>query len=104
MEPTYFLPYQRAVVPPSRVLIVGAGTGTDVAIALSEGATQVDAVEIDPELYQLGRRLHPEDPYDDPRVRVHIDDGRAFLSRTDERDKVLVRLAVVRLQRLRPVG
>jgi SAM-dependent methyltransferase len=84
-EPTYFLPYERAVEPPGRVLIIGAGTGTDVAIALSEGATHVDAVEIDPELYELGRRSHPERPYDDPRVRVIIDDGRAFLSRTDDR-------------------
>ena len=85
MEPTYFLPYERAVEPPGRVLIIGAGTGTDVAIALSEGATHVDAVEIDPELYELGRRMHPERPYDDPRVRIIVDDGRAFLSRTDGR-------------------
>ena len=70
-EPTYFLPYERAVEPPERVLVIGAGTGADVAIALAEGAGQVDAVEIDPELYELGRRLNPERPYQDPRVRVH---------------------------------
>jgi hypothetical protein len=46
-EPTYFLPYERAVEPPERVLVIGAGTGTDVAIALTEGARRVDAVEID---------------------------------------------------------
>ena len=84
-EPTYFLPYVRAVRPPKRVLIIGAGTGTDVAIALSQGAVHVDAVEIDPELYELGRRMHPERPYDDPRVRMIIDDGRAFIERTDAR-------------------
>jgi SAM-dependent methyltransferase len=84
-EPTYFLPYERAVAPPERVLVIGAGTGADVAIALAEGARQVDAVEIDPELYELGRRLNPERPYEDPRVRVIIDDGRAFLERSDDR-------------------
>jgi SAM-dependent methyltransferase len=84
-EPTYFLPYERAVEPPERVLVIGAGTGADVAIALAEGARQVDAVEIDPELYELGRRLNPERPYEDPRVRVIIDDGRAFLERSDDR-------------------
>jgi SAM-dependent methyltransferase len=46
---------------------------------------RVDAVEIDPELYELGRRLNPERPYEDPRVRVIIDDGRAFLERSDDR-------------------
>ena len=53
-----------------------------MALALSEGATHVDAVEIDPVLQRLGRDLHPEHPYQDPRVSVHIDDGRAFLERT----------------------
>jgi spermidine synthase len=84
-EPTYFVPYERAVEPPERVLVIGAGTGADVAIALAEGAGQVDAVEIDPELYELGRRMNPERPYEDPRVRVIIDDGRAFLERSDDR-------------------
>lgn len=84
-DPTYFLPYERAVIPPERVLVIGAGTGADVAIALAEGAGHVDAVEIDPELYELGRRVNPEQPYEDPRVRVIIDDGRAFLERSDDR-------------------
>lgn len=82
-EPIYFLPYERTTTIPQDVLIVGAGTGTDVAIALSEGAGHVDAVEIDPRLQQIGAQLHPEKPYQDPRVTVHIDDGRAFLERTD---------------------
>jgi SAM-dependent methyltransferase len=84
VDPTYFRPYERAVEPPERVLVIGAGTGSDVAIALAEGAGHVDAVEIDPELYELGRRVNPERPYEDPRVRVIIDDGRAFLERSDD--------------------
>src|SRR5205807_5142268 len=50
--------------------------------ALLHGAKHIDAVEIDPQLYQLGKRLNPDHPYRDPRVTVHINDGRAFLEQT----------------------
>lgn len=81
-----FEPYLRAPGNPlTDVLIIGAGSGNDVAIALSEGAAHVDAVEIDPLLYRLGRDLHPDHPYQDPRVSAHIEDGRAFLHDTDQR-------------------
>ncbi|MEZ7124117.1 spermidine synthase [Nonomuraea sp. AD125B] len=80
-EAQYGLPYERASKPPQDVLIVGAGSGTDVAIALSKGARRVDAVEIDPKLRELGGSVHPDHPYDDPRVTTHITDGRAFLER-----------------------
>ena len=84
-EPLYGRPYERAVNNPlNNVLIVGAGTGTDVALALSMGAKHVDAVEIDPRIQQIGSQVNPNRPYDDPRVSVHIDDGRAFLSRSDD--------------------
>lgn len=63
------------------VLIVGAGSGNDVATALRAGAKHVDAVDIDSAIVQMGREHHPEHPYDDPRVRVIIDDARhAFRS------------------------
>ncbi len=85
-EPLYYVPYERlGGRPPGDVLIVGAGTGTDVAIALAEGARHVDAVEIDPHLYELGKRLQPDHAYQSPRVTVHITDGRAFLERTHAR-------------------
>jgi Spermine/spermidine synthase domain len=85
-EPTYFLPYQRIQRNPLRnVLIVGAGNGGDVAIALAAGAKHVDAVEIDPRIYRIGRQLNPNHPYQDPRVTARIDDGRAFLERTRSR-------------------
>jgi len=85
-EPQYALPYERAAVQrPADVLIVGAGSGTDVAIALRNGAQHVDAVEIDPRLLEIGREQHPDRPYADSRVATHIDDGRAFLSGTDKR-------------------
>ena len=73
-----------------RVLVIGAGSGTDVALALARGAKHVDAVEIDPELAQIGRDFHPEGVYRDPRVTVIVNDGRAFLNASrDKYDLIL---------------
>ena len=80
-RPTYELPYQ--LVPnPQRVLVIGAGTGNDVAAALRHGAAHVDAVEIDPRILWLGRKFHPEHPYDSPRVTAYNDDARSFLRKS----------------------
>lgn len=85
-EPIYLIPYARAQNNPlDDVLVVGAGNGTDVAIALKQGAKRVDAVEIDPRLYEIGRRSHPDRPYSNQGVTVHINDGRAFLEQTSQR-------------------
>ncbi|MFH0519987.1 spermidine synthase [Streptomyces sp. M41] len=76
--------------PHKRVLVIGAGNGNDVAVALAQGAERVDAVEIDPRLQEIGAELHPARPYDDPRVHVYIDDGRAFLERTDAKYDLII--------------
>jgi SAM-dependent methyltransferase len=92
-EPQYGMPYERAKATPDNVLIIGAGSGTDVAIALSKGAKHVDAVEIDPRIRDIGRERNPDHSYQDPRVSSYIDDGRAFLSRTDKKyDLILLAL------------
>lgn len=76
----YDLPY-RLGSEKEGVLIVGAGMGNDAAAALRGGAQQVVAVEIDPVILELGRELHPEHPYDDPRVTLVVDDARSFFKR-----------------------
>ena len=43
------------------------------------------AGEIDPAILALGKREHPERPYDSPRVSIHLTDARNFLKRTQER-------------------
>ncbi len=76
--------------PFADVLVIGAGSGNDVSRALEWGARHVDAVEIDPVILRIGREHHPDAPYADPRVTVHVDDGRDFLRSTDRRYDLVV--------------
>ena len=77
--------------PPYRnVLILGSGSGNDVATALLGGAEHVDAVEIDPVIAELGREYAPHGAYLDERVSLHIDDGRAFLTRADQQYDLII--------------
>jgi Spermine/spermidine synthase domain len=71
-------------------LILGAGTGSDTAIALAHGVDSITAVEIDPTIYQLGVRLHPDQPYSNPRVHVVINDGRSFLQNTTDHYDLII--------------
>ena len=83
--PAYLMPHvmnrDAGGKPFGDVLIIGAGSGNDVAAALRAGARHVDAVEIDPRILEIGREAHPDRPYADPRVSSHIDDGRSFVRR-----------------------
>jgi len=73
------------------VLIIGAGSGTDVAAALHAGAERVDAVEIDPAIAEFGYRARAGlEPYHDPRVFLHVDDGRHYLFNTDRRYDMII--------------
>jgi len=83
--PLYGLPYRYTRATPSDVLIVGAGTGDDVAIALRLGAQHVDAVEIDPRIHDIGVHRNPDHAFQDARVTSYVNDGRAFLEQTTRR-------------------
>ena len=82
--PFYNYPYSAFKAKPDykNVLVVGAGGGNDVSFALANSVEHVDAVEIDPQIARLGQKYHPEKPYNDPRVSLHIDDARSFLEKT----------------------
>ncbi|MFH1811440.1 MAG: methyltransferase domain-containing protein [Pseudomonadota bacterium] len=83
-QPELFPHYRQAfaeVAPGGRILIVGAGTGNDVAAALRAGAARVDAVDIDPAIVRMGQQYHPEQPYADARVHVIVDDARAVFQK-----------------------
>jgi spermidine synthase len=79
----YNLPY-RFFRNPGSVLVLGAGTGNDVAAALRSGAQRVVAVEIDPLIERLGSQLHFEKPYSSPRVQVVVNDARSYVENSRE--------------------
>lgn len=87
---SYDLPYRLRGRAPRRVLILGAGTGNDVAAALRAGASEVVAVELDPEIARLGRDYHPERPYADPRVTLVTGDARRAVRRDRTRYDMIV--------------
>jgi spermidine synthase len=92
--PAYALPHlfnrDAGQKPFAQVLVIGAGSGNDVSRALQWGAERVDAVEIDPAIYRLGQSDHPDRPYDDGRVVVHLDDGRNYLRSTTKQYDLIV--------------
>ncbi|MBV9543143.1 MAG: hypothetical protein JOY61_02055 [Chloroflexi bacterium] len=94
-EPFYRSPYELFGSGQfQHVLIIGAGSGSDTAIGLKYGDVKhIDAVEIDPVIARLGAQFHPEQPFSDPRVTVHIDDGRSFIRKsTDKYDLIIFAL------------
>ncbi len=81
----YDLPF-RVPAGKGRALVVGAGTGNDVAAALRNGFGQVVSVDIDPTIVSIGQGFHPEHPYNDPRAVRVVNDARAYLEQNpDER-------------------
>ena len=90
--PTYELPYQ-LLRNPEDVLIVGAGTGNDVAAAIRHGVKHIDAVEVDPVILQIGKKYHPERPYASPTVTTHVNDARAFFKEANQHSYDLVEFA-----------
>lgn len=92
-EQIYSLPY---FLNPNikDVLILGAGTGNDAAIALKMGAENIDAVEIDPMIAKLGKKLHPQGPYQNPRVNMYIT-GFTFFSKNANKKYDLITLGTL---------
>jgi len=81
---TAALPYRLLDSP--RVLVLGAGAGTDVLLALRNGTSHVDAVELNPQMTELVRETYADFSghlYEDPRVSVHTREARGFVMQTD---------------------
>ena len=90
-HPSYFYPYRHVTrADLGNVLIIGAGTGNDVSVALAEGARHVDAVEIDPLLLLQVGQANPNQPYRDGRVSMHVGDGRAYLEDTNQKYNLIL--------------
>lgn len=77
-----------AVLPRvERALLISFGCGTTArALCDLPELARLDVVDVSRDVLELSRIPHPvSDPLDDPRVRVHVEDGRFFLQTTDER-------------------
>jgi hypothetical protein len=74
-------------------LVIGPGGGRDLLSALVFGASRVDGVEINPIIARdvmLERfRAFSGGVYADPRVSIHVDDGRNFVRRSADKYDVI---------------
>ena len=77
------VPYLRVPRKPATRLVIGAGDGVDVALALRRGATQRRCGRHRPPAPQTRARPQPRQALPGPAGERHVDDGRAWLQRTD---------------------
>lgn len=93
----YNSPYGEILAPfrdaPPRyrsALVIGCGAGNETAYALRHGVDEIDAVDINPWVIEIGRQFHPERPFASPRVTTHVADGRAFIRHTKKKYDLIV--------------
>ncbi len=74
--------------PIGRALVVCYGVGVTVgAVTHIPSVSTIDVAEISRDVVAMSDAIYPPDarPLDDPRVRLHVEDGRFFLETTSER-------------------
>ena len=82
---TAALPY--AVLDEPDVLVLGAGAGSDLLLALYHDARRIDAVELNPQMSGLVKDTYADFAgrlYDDPRVTLHTSEARGFVAQSDK--------------------
>jgi hypothetical protein len=76
-----------------KVLIIGPGGGRDVLHALAAGAGSVTGVEVNPIIADTIMKGAYRDAsgglYNDPRVKIVVDDGRSYVRRSEEQYDLL---------------
>tara|TARA_Y100001958_G_scaffold122769_1_gene90052 strand:+ start:1011 stop:3371 length:2361 start_codon:yes stop_codon:yes gene_type:complete len=87
---SYFVPFKVAKKKPDNILVVGSGTGNDVAYALLEKTKSIDAVEIDPLIIKLGEKYHPQKPYNAKNVNVIQNDARNYIQHTNKKYDLII--------------
>jgi len=75
---------------PKTVLVVGTGTGNDIAGVLRNTKANIVAVEIDPVIIDFGKRYHPEHPYDSDRVTTVTTDARAYFQESKQKFDLVI--------------
>lgn len=93
LEPLSYLDYTTSALPyhliaDPKTLILGAGGGEQVLLALYHEAPEIDAVELNPQVVDLVAEDYAEFAgglYDLSNVDVQIGEARSYVARTDER-------------------
>ncbi len=78
---------------PQKVLIIGGGDGLILREVEKHPVKSIELVEIDREVIDLVKKYIPEcsqNAWDDPRLKVHIDDGAEFARRTKNKYDVII--------------
>lgn len=80
-----FLPF--ALGDNTDTLIIGSGGGKDILYAIFGNSKSIDAVEINPSTIDAISKFRSfnGDIYNYPGVKLHIDDGRNFIEKTDKK-------------------
>jgi len=76
----------------ARVAIVGYGSGVTVGSALTHPLRTADVIEIEPAVLSADQWFRPynHDPTKDPRLTVHVDDGRMFIAHATKPYDVII--------------
>jgi predicted membrane-bound spermidine synthase len=85
-----YLPYE--MINANNTLVIGSGGGEDILVALSGGADNVTAVELNPLVVSAVKRFDSQSGniYNNNNVELIIDDGRRFISSSTEKYDVIV--------------
>lgn len=78
---------------PKNVLIVGGGDGLILREVVKHSIKSVDLVEIDKEVIDLVKKYIPEcasNAWDDPRLKIHIEDGAEFVKKVKKKYDVII--------------
>lgn len=84
-QTTSALPYHLKQL--ADILILGAGTGSDVLQANYHAIKHIDAVELNPLVIDLVQKKYADFSgyiYSNPHVNVHVDEARGYLATTDK--------------------
>ncbi|MGR9116284.1 MAG: spermine/spermidine synthase domain-containing protein [Gammaproteobacteria bacterium] len=84
-QTTSGLPYH--LQPLQNILVLGAGTGSDILLALYHDIPQIDAVELNPQVLDLVKEKYADFAghiYQNSHVQLHTSEARGFVATSDE--------------------
>jgi spermidine synthase len=78
--------------PGARTMVIGLGSGFTVSAALATGVGPTEVVELEPGVVEASHFFHQpgQDPLDDPRVTLVLDDARTRLAHSGNKYGVII--------------